>query len=212
MSRTQLLLLMTLIAVPAVPVEAMGQVNLRRYPVQRGDGETLEMDRIEMYQNTMRYRRGMQQQRRIEMLADRQAKEAAYAADACGLGCSDHEGLQVQGIPGTFLSVALYKARVEDDVLTIQLRFHNDGAGPGRLTVDSFGAPASFFVQVGEERLYILEDEEDRQDAKGSLDEVLEPGEIESWWARFPAPPQDATTYDFHIPAVTFRDVPLSDD
>jgi hypothetical protein len=44
------------------------------------------------------------------------------------------------------------------------------------------------------------------------LNELLEPGEIESWWARFPAPPLGATTFDLHIPTVTFHDVQLEID
>ena len=208
MSRT-LLLVVPLLVLLVAPGDGVAQVNP---PIRfnSGTGELVEQHYALRYQHRWRDRQRKTQLRRSERLLEFREREAEYAADACGLGCYLHEGLQVRGIPGTFLSVALYRARVEDDVLTIQLRFHNDGAGPGRLTVDPFGAPASFFVQAGEKRLYIREDEDGGQDMKGSLDEVLEPGEIESWWARFPAPPPDATTYDFHIPAVTFHDVPLS--
>ena len=78
--------------------------------------------------------------------------------------------------------------------------------------MDPSGAPQSFFVQVGVDRLPILSDEDGELESKGALDVILDPGEIESWWARFPAPSSDATTFDLHIPAGTFRDVPLEVD
>ena len=211
MSRTHLLLVIAFFAIPVLPIEGVGQVNLRRYPVQRGDGETLEMDRTEAYQSGQRQRRGIEQQRGMDRLQDQRERELEYAADACGLGCEDHEGLQVHRIPGTHLAAVVYKALLDDDVLTVQLRFHNDGAERARLTMNPSGAPESFFVQVGEDHLPILTDDDGELQSKGAVDEVLQPGEIESWWARFPAPSSDATTFDLHIPAGTFRDVPLVD-
>ena len=208
MSRT-LLLVVPLLVLLVAPGDGVAQVNPpRRF--NSGTGELVEQHYALRYQHRWRDRQRKTQLRRSERLLEFRERDAENAADPCGLGCYLHEGLQVQGIPGTFLSVALYKARVEDDVLTIQLRFHNDGAMPERLTLDPSGTSESFYVQVDEGRLYILEDENSELKSKGPLNELLEPGEIESWWARFPAPPPDATTYDFHIPAVTFHDVPLS--
>jgi hypothetical protein len=165
----------------------------------------------------VRYRASIEDQRRDEQIArtkallDFRLREAAYAADACGLGCEGHEGLQVRGVPGTDLAAVVYKARLDDDVLTVQLRFHNDGAEPARLSIDPAVEPESFYAQIGEERVPIRSGEDGRPEAKDALDEVLDPGEIESWWARF-STPRDAFTFDLHIPGVTFRDVALETD
>ena len=213
MSRTQLFLclLVSPVALLVSPIDGVAQVNLPTFR-NLATGELIERPYAQRYQQVIRDIQRSKYLRSSEKLLDFREREDAYAADACGIGCDDHEGLQVRGIPGTFLSVALYKALLDDDVLTVQLRFHNDGVEPARLTVDPRAAAESFYVQVGDEKLYILEDDDGEMEAKEPLDLGLEPGEIESWWARFPAPPGGATTFDFHIPAVTFRDVPLATD
>jgi hypothetical protein len=170
------------------------------------------MDRAEIYLNTKRYRRAIREERQSDKRDEVRERQLAYAADACGLGCEGHEGLQVRGIPGTHLAAVVYKAYLDEDVLTVQLRFHNDGLEPARLTIDPLEMPGSVFVQIGETRIPVLTGDDGEQQSKGVVDEVLEPGEIESWWARFPAPPRGATTFDLHIPAVTFHDVQLEID
>ena len=208
MSRT-LLLAVPLFVLLVSPSDGVAQVNPpRRF--NSATGELIEQHYALRYQQQWRDQHRKTQLRRSERLLEFRERNAKYYA--CGLGCDLHEGLQVQGIPGTFLSVALYKARVDDHALTLQLRFHNDGAEPERLTIDPSATSESYYVQVGEGRLHILEDEDGELKSKGPLNELLGPGEIESWWARFPAPPHGATTFDLHFPAVTFRDVPLSTD
>ena len=209
--RRLFLLLVALFAVPALPVDGNGQVHLPTFR-NLATGELIERPYAMRYQQVVRDIQRSEYLKSTEKLLDFREREAAYAADACGLGCDLHEGIQVRGIPGTFLSVALYKALLDDDLLTVQLRFHNDGVEPARLTMDPRGAPASFYVQVGEEKLYVLEDDDGELEAKERLALELEPGEIESWWARFPAPPRGTSTFDVYIPAVTFRDVPLETD
>ena len=205
-----LLLAVPLFVLVFSPSDGVAQVNPpRRF--NSATGELFEQHYALRYQHQWRDQQRKTQLRRSERLLEFRERAAKYAADACGLGCDLHEGLQVRGIPGTFLSVALYKALVDDDVLTLQLRFHNDGAEPERLTLDPFGALGSLYVEAGGDKLYILEDENGELKSKGALNELLEPGEIESWWARFPVPSSDATTFDLHIPAGTFRDVPLVD-
>jgi hypothetical protein len=204
MSRTPLFLMVSLLTIPCLQHPARAQVNPPHF-FNPATGELIEQPYVNRNQYMVRDRRLREQSLADERQQNRRRQELAYAADACGLGCDLHEGLQVQGIPGTFVSAVLYKARIEGDDLTLQLRFFNDGVVPARLTLDPSAAPGSSFVQVGQERLQETE-------SKGAIDEVLEPGEIESWWARFPAPPSGATTFDLHVPAVTFRDVPLDDE
>lgn len=209
MSRT-LLLVVPLFVLLVSPSDGVAQVNPpRRF--NSATGELIEQHYALRYQHQWRDQQRKTQLRRSERLLEFRKRDAKYAADACGLGCYLHEGLQVRDIPETFLSVALYKALVDDDVLTLQLRFHNDGAERERLRIDPSDMSEPYYVQVGENRLYILEDENGELESKGRLNELLEPGEIESWWARFPAP-HGATTFDLHLPAVSFHDVPLETD
>lgn len=209
--RRSYLLLIALFAVPALPIDGNGQVNLPTFR-NLATGELIERPYAMRYQRVVRDIQRSRYLKSTEKLLDFGERGAAYAADACGIGCEDHEGLQVRGIPGTFLAAVVYKVLLDDDVLTIQLRFHNDGSEPARLTVDPHGAAQSFYVQVGEKKLFILADEDGDLEAKEPLDVELEPGEIESWWARFPAPPRGTTAFDLHIPDVTFHDVPLATD
>jgi hypothetical protein len=209
--RRSFLLLAALFAVPALPVDGNGQVNLPTFR-NLATGELIERPYAMRYQRVVRDIQRSKYLKSTEKLLNFGEREAAYATDACGIGCEDHEGLQVRGIPGTFLAAVVYKALLDDDALTIQLRFHNDGSEAARLTVDPRGAAQSFYVQVGEEKLYILAEDDGELVAKEPLDVELEPGEIESWWARFPAPPRGTTAFDFHIPTVLFRDVPLAND
>lgn len=209
MSRTLLVLVASLTTIPLLPPAAGAQVNLPTFR-NLATGELIEQPYAERYQQWLRDRDRRVQLRRSEQLLNfPDDRAAAYYADACGLGCEGHEGLQVRRIPGTHIAAVVYKAFLDEEVLTVQLRFHNDGFEPARLTMDP--APAgSVFVRVSEETHPLLLDEDGEQQSKGAIEEMLEPGEIESWWARFPAP-RGATTFDFHIPAVTFRDVPLAD-
>lgn len=135
----------------------------------------------------------------------------AYVEDPCGFGCDDHLGLQSRGIPGTPLVAVVHEASREDGVLTLRLRFYNDGSEPARLRIDPAGDPEACFVRAGQAKLRVLEDEDGELEAKDPLDVALAPGEMESWWARFPAPPADTANIDVMIPPVAaFTDVPVS--
>ena len=209
MSRTCLAFVITLLTIPSLPLAARAQVNPPHF-FNPATGELIENGRNPGWGQFQRLRNHYVSDMMRESL---RRQTAAFAPDACGLGCSDHEGLQVHGIPGTFLSVALYRVQVDDDVLTLQLRFHNDGVVPAQLTMGSPPAALEwFYVQVGTEKLHILTDDDGELESKGALDVVLQPAEMEGWWARFPAPPPGSKTFDLHIPEVTFRDVPLEND
>jgi hypothetical protein len=74
-------------------------------------------------------------------------------------------------------------------------------------------ASETYFVEVSGEKLFILKDEGGELETKGRLEIDLKPGKMESWWAKFPAPPADADRFDLEIPPVaTFRDIRVEDD
>ena len=212
MSRPQLLLpVVSLLAILALPFEAVGQVRL---PTFRDfvTGELVELPYATRYERWLDERRRSGQLARSEKVLKLDRRRAAYYADACGLGCVGHEGLDVRSLPGTDLTAVLYKVRRDDDALTVQLRFYNDGEGAARLRLDPHDPSASLFVQAGDQTLRILADEDGGLQSKDALNELLEPGESESWWARFAAPPDGVTLFDLHLPAVTFREVKLDAD
>jgi hypothetical protein len=143
----------------------------------------------------------------------RKRQDLMHTSAACDLGCSEHEGLQTRPIPGTSLVGVVNQASVDDGVLTVRLRFYNDGAEPARLTVDPTGAYESFFVRVGGDRFTILRDDDGELEAKDPLAMDLKPGKVESWWAKFPAPAAGTEAFDLEIPPIAaFQGVPLEED
>ncbi|CAN5867651.1 hypothetical protein BH20GEM1_BH20GEM1_15910 [soil metagenome] len=102
---------------------------------------------------------------------------------------------------------------LDDDVVTMRLRFYNDGSEPARLTIDPLSAYESFYLQVGREKLFIRKDDDGELDAKEPVEMELKPGKMETWWAKFPAPSAGTEAFDLEIPPVaTFRNIPLEDD
>jgi hypothetical protein len=187
---------LSLMAIPALPLAA-GAVAVQQDPVGNRPLDPEYADQRE---------REEREQRRKE-------QEALHAADACEYGCVEHEGLQTRAIPGTTLVAVVHQAKLEDDGLTLRLRFYNDGAEPARLTIDPTTDYESFFVQVGREKLFIRKDEDGELDVKDPLELDLKPGKMESWWAKFPAPPAGTESFHLEIPPVAaFRSVPLEDD
>ena len=113
--------------------------------------------------------------------------------------------------PGTSLVVVLHRTEIDDDVLTARLRFYNEGETPVQLSIDPTGEE-TFVLRVGSEEYPILRNEDGEPETKGPLSLELEPGKMETWWAKFPAPPAGTRWIDLDIPpAVTFRDVLVAD-
>ncbi|MGH7565593.1 MAG: hypothetical protein ACREK2_02065 [Gemmatimonadota bacterium] len=188
--------LLSLMAIPSLPLAAHAMV-VQQYPVGGQPVEPEYEDRETQEQRDQR----------------RREQAALHGTDACELGCVEHEGLQTRGIPDTPLVAVVHEATREDGVLTLRLRFYNDGSEPARLTIDPTSASESYFVRVGREKLFILKDEDGELEAKESLEVDLKPGKMESWWAKFPAPAADAEAFDLEFPPIaTFTNVPIADD
>jgi hypothetical protein len=184
---------LSLAAIPAVALDASGQQD----PI---GNRPLDPEYEDAAQREDR------EQRRKE-------QEALHEADACEFGCTEHEGLQTRPIEGTSMVGVLHRVELDDDVVTLRLRFYNDGSEPARLTIDPTSDYESFYVQVGREKLFIRKDDDGELDAKEPLEEEIKPGKMETWWARFAAPPDGTEAFDLAIPPVgTFRNIPLEDD
>ncbi len=189
------LLVVALLAIPALPLA--GRAAVQQDPV---NGQPLDPH----------YADQADQQRRDQLR--REQDERRSDADPCELGCGDYEGLQTRGISGTSLVAVLHRTEIEDDVLTARLRFYNEGEAPAHLSIDPSGEQ-TFVLRVGTEEYPILRNEDGEPEAKDPLSMELEPGEMETWWAKFPAPPAGTRSIDLEIPpAAIFRDVRLDDE
>lgn len=190
-----------LAAIPAMPLPARAM--------------TVQQDPAIQYMYRDRYQQQLRERHREEQAAlqgNFATVKDRYVADPCGLGCDDHYGLQTRGVPGTHLVAVIYEASRDDGVLTVRLRFYNDGSEPARLTIDPTRTCEAFFVRIGREELYILKDDGELE-AKESMEVDLEPGKMESWWANFPAPPLDSKVFDLEIPPIAlFTNVPITDE
>lgn len=118
-----------------------------------------------------------------------------------------NEAIQSHRMPGTGLVAILHDIDVEDDALTVRIRFYNEGAEPAALAVDPTAAYDAFYVEVDGEKRFILRDDDGTLEAKESLARDLEPGGMESWWAHFPPLPPKAVSFDVVIPPARFAEV-----
>ncbi len=194
--RRSSLFLAVLIAIPALPIAARGAVQ--QDPV---GGQVLDPN----------YADQAERERRDQLRREEEERRNS-ADDPCELGCGDYEGLQTRGIPGTSLVAVLHRTEIDDGVLTARLRFYNEGETPAHLSIDPTGEE-SFVLRVGAEEYPLLRSEDGEPESKDPLSLELEPGEMETWWAKFPAPPAGTRRIDLDIPpAVTFRDVRIDAD
>ena len=188
--RRSSLLIVALCAIPSLPLTA--RASVQQDPVGGQPADPYYADQAE--------------QERREQLR-REQEERRGGGDPCELGCGDYEGLQTRGIPGTSLVAVLHRTEIDDDVVTARLRFYNEGETPAHLSIDPAGEE-TFVLRVGTEEYPILRNGDGEPDAKDAMSLELEPGEMETWWARFPAPPAGTRWIDLEIPPVaTFRDV-----
>ena len=122
-------------------------------------------------------------------------------------------GIQSHTVPASGLVAVLQDVEVEKDAMNVRLRFFNDGAGPVTLVIDPAADYDAYFVEVDGARRFILRDDNGSLQAKKPIDGELEPGSMESWWARFPPLPPDAESFDVVVPpAPRFEAVPVNAD
>jgi hypothetical protein len=193
--RRSFLLVVPLLAVPCLPLTARAAVQ--QDPVGGAPLDANYADRAE-------------QERRAQLRQEQEERRSG--TDPCELGCGDYEGLQTRGVPGTSLVAVLHRTEIDGDVVTARLRFYNEGQTPAHLTIDPSGEEV-FVLRVGTEEYPILRNEDGEPESKDPLSIELEPGEMETWWAKFPAPPAGTRWIDLEIPpAVTFRQVRFDSD
>ena len=193
--RRPFLLVVALLAIPFLPLTARAAVQ--QDPVGGAPLDANYADRAE-------------QERRAQLRQEQEERRSG--TDPCELGCGDYEGLQTRGIPGTSLVAVLHRTEIDDDVVTARLRFYNEGQTPAHLRIDPSGEEM-FVLRAGTEEYPILRNEDGEPESKDPLSIELEPGEMETWWAKFPAPPAGTRWIDLEIPpAAMFSHVRFESD
>lgn len=135
--------------------------------------------------------------------------EAAPGAAAASPGAV----IQTRNVDASPFVAELTRAEREDGVLTIEIRVRNPGTEDGYHSFDTgHGDYAKFYVTAGAQKYFILKDTEGAPLAPRYLSVSIGPGEVVTWWGKFPAPPASETEIDFVMPDVTpFEDVPISE-
>jgi hypothetical protein len=145
---------------------------------------------------------------------ERERQRPKPSACATGANCAPRgAGIQSHIVPGSGLMAVLHDVDVEKDALNVRFRFFNDGAEPVTLAIDPRADYEAYFVEVDGARRFILRNDDGSLQAKKPIDGELEPGSMESWWAKFPPLPPDAESFDVVVPpAPRFEAVPVSAD
>jgi hypothetical protein len=183
----QLFLLATLVAPSGVTLAQEQPAPRDRY---------LERKRLE-------HREQDKRDREREYEREKEWREPKPAGCQAGQFCPQgSEAIQSHRVPGTGVMAVLHDIDVEEDALTVRIRFYNEGSETAALALDPTASYDAFYVEVDGEKSFILRDEDGGLEAKKSFARELDPGEMESWWAHFPPLPSQVVSFDIVIPPV----------
>ena len=92
----------------------------------------------------------------------------------------------------------------KDGVLTVRVRFRNNGEKPAKLSLVDAQGYVHTYVVSGDTKYALLRDERGGQvatprDGGGWLHPTINPKSTWSWWGKFPAPPADRKTYALYL-------------
>ena len=180
-----------------------GETSLR---LNTGGGRRDERFRVLLVSDVRVHRERIEQEERNEerdYAREKELREPKPTRCQTGQFCLQSiESIQSHRVPGSGLMAVLHDIDVEEDALTIRLRFYNEGTETATLALDPTASYDAFYVVVGGEKNFILRDDDGELEAKNSFAGELDPGEMESWWARFHPLPAQAMSFDIVIPPV----------
>jgi len=92
----------------------------------------------------------------------------------------------------------------QDGVLTVRVRFRNNGDKPAKLPLVDAQGYVHTYVVSGNTKYPLLKDDRGNQvatarDGGGWLEPTIKPKTTWSWWGKFPAPPADRKTYSLYL-------------
>jgi hypothetical protein len=109
------------------------------------------------------------------------------------------------------------QAKRAEGVLSVRVRFRNTSGKGTRLEIIISRDYEKFYVTAAIKKYFILKDADGtyltpNAAGNGNLGVDLEPGQAYTWWAKFPAPPDDVKKMTLITPITPpFEDVPISD-
>jgi len=114
------------------------------------------------------------------------------------------------------VAVEVTQCKREEGVLTVRLRFHNTGSKPIVIRLVNKRDYDVYYVTAGNKKYFVLRDSE-----KMPLATATDGGQIEpsvpangsyTFWAKFPAPPNDVKKISLFTPvAAPFDNLPITD-
>ena len=119
----------------------------------------------------------------------------------------DVEGVVAEGI----------ESDRKDGVLTLRVRFRNNGQKPAKLPMVDAQGYVHTYVVSGNTKYPLLRDNTGKQvatprDGGGWLEPTIKPKATWSWWGKFPAPPADRNTYTLYLKVgPPIDDIPIVD-
>ena len=106
----------------------------------------------------------------------------------------------------------------KDGVLTVRVRFRNEGAKPAKLLLKSGGRSYdNNYISAGSTKYTIIRDSSRNAvatppDGGGWVEPTIKPKATWNWWAKFPAPPADQKSYTLYLGVgPPIEDVPIVD-
>ena len=105
----------------------------------------------------------------------------------------------------------------KEGVLTVRVRFRNNGDKPAKLPLVDAEGYAHTYVVSGNTKYPLLRDQRGNQvatprDGGGWLQPTIKPKATWSWWGKFPAPPADRKTYALYLKVgPPIDDIPIVD-
>ena len=92
----------------------------------------------------------------------------------------------------------------QDGVLTVRVRFRNNGDKPAKLMLVDAQGYVHTYVLSGNTKYALLKDDRGGQvatprDGGGWLQPTIKPKTTWSWWGKFPAPPADRKSYSLYL-------------
>lgn len=120
--------------------------------------------------------------------------------------------LDVEGVVANVI-----ESNRKDGVLTVRVRFRNDGEKPAKLPLVNAQGYVHTYILSGKTKYALLQDDNGNQlatprDGGGWLEPTIKPKAAWSWWGKFPAPPADQKTYALYLKVgPPIDDIPIVD-
>jgi hypothetical protein len=105
----------------------------------------------------------------------------------------------------------------KEGVLTVRVRFRNDGDKPAKLKLVDAQGYANTYVSSADKKYPLVRDSGGKEvatprDGGGWLEPTIRPKATWSWWGKFPAPPADRKSYSLYLKVgPPIDDIPIVD-